>query len=167
MGASGDTWIGPGNPAATHGSETELHVDANAMGSERTLVAFNISSGVPGDATIESATLTLCMRNILALSVGRTHMLYRVTTAWQESTASWNSLPSVETAATDAITVPLITQCVDFDVTADVAAWQAGTANYGWMLRDSSENGGLTGVNYGSREGAAADRPVLTIVFIP
>ena len=53
---------------------------------------------------------------------------------------------------------------VDYDVTADVAAFLTGTPNYGWLLKKTAE--GASGrVDYASREGAEADRPKLVVVF--
>jgi len=168
LGATGDTYIEPGNPGQNHGAEAEVLVDGNAAASLRGLVEFNTSSGVPGGATIQSATLTLCMRNIVAPAVGRTHLVHRVTSAWGELTATWNTVPSMAATSTDSVVVPLTAQCVDFDVTADVQAWADGTASdFGWMLMDANETGGLTPVRYGAREGIAADRPQLTITFVP
>ena len=165
--AEGDTYIGPGNPNANHGGETELLVDGNASAALRGLVLFNVSSGVPGSATIQSATLTLCMKNIVSLAVGRTHQVYRVTGAWAELSVTWNNIPTASGSATDSIVVPLTTTCVDFDVTSDVQAWTDGSAsNFGWMLKDA-ETGGATTVDYGAREGTADDRPQLTITFVP
>lgn len=143
-------------------------VDGNAAGAKRSLVQFNVSSGVPGNATIQSATLTLCMRNIVSLAVGRTHSVHRVTSSWGETTATWNNIPTFSGTASSSIVVPLLAGCVDFDVTADVQAWTDGSAsNFGWMLKDAAETGGATTVNYGAREGVAADRPQLTITFVP
>ena len=143
-------------------------VDGNAAGAARALVQFGVTSAVPGGSTVQSATLTLCMRNIVAAAVGRSHVLYRVTSAWGELSATWNSIPTIAGTATDSIVVPLTATCVNFDVTADVQGWIDGSASdFGWMLEDATETGGLTTVNYGAREGVSADRPQLTITFMP
>jgi hypothetical protein len=166
MGPTDDTWVGPQNPAVNHGAETSLHVDGNASARERSLIAFNVNSSVSASATIQSATLTVCMQTIVSAAVGRTHGVYRITGDWDEMTATWNNFPTFNSTATDTITVPLLTQCVDFDVTADVQAWTDGTPNYGWLLKDATEVGGLTGVQYASKEHATqSQRPRLTITF--
>jgi hypothetical protein len=166
QGSKEDTWVGPSNPAANHGSETLIHIDGNASARERSLIAFNANSGVPSNASILSATLTVCMQNIVSAAVGRTHGVYRITADWDEMTATWNNVPTFNATASSTITVPLVAQCVDFDVTADVQSWTDGASNYGWMLKDATEVGGLTGVEYASKEHATqSQRPRLTITF--
>src|SRR5262249_25489387 len=52
---------------------------------------------------------------------------------------------------------------VQFDVTADVAAFLSGSPNRGWLLqRTDDEAGGK--VEYSSREAAAAERPRLVLL---
>jgi len=166
LAATGDSWFGPGQPDATHGSETLLHVDANGAAAERTVIEFNVNSGIPGGAQIQSATLTLCMQNIVALAVGRTHQLHLVTGAWNESTVTMNTAPTFSSTVTASVTVPATAQCVTFDVAGDVQAWVDGTPMEGWVLKDASENAGNTGVFYASREhGTSAQQPRLTVTF--
>ena len=53
---------------------------------------------------------------------------------------------------------------MDYDVTADVAAFLAGTPNYGWIVKKTAE--GASGlVEYASREAAAGEGPTLRVVF--
>jgi hypothetical protein len=167
--AEADTYIGPGNPAQNHGSETLLHIDAAGSSAERSLLLFNVDSGIPGDATVQSATLTICMQNLLAAAAGRTHVLHLVTSPWTELGATWNSIPTFSASSTDTITVPLLVGCVDFDVTADVQGWIDDDENNGWLLKDQSESAaGLAGVEYASREhGTPSQRPSLSVTFIP
>ena len=126
---------------------------------------------VPSNATVESATLTLCMQNILSLAVGHTHGLHKISNPWTEASVNWNTMPSFSGGVEATISVPLLVGCVNFDVTNDVEQWVAGSggSNEGWMVMDESEGaGGLTGVEYASSEhGNAGQRPRLTIVYTP
>jgi hypothetical protein len=108
---------------------------------------------------------------------------HRLTAEWTETGATWNcaidSLPSDNKAdcnpqwnggaflAAATATVPHTKETrgtVHFAVTADVAAFLAGTANRGWLLKKANE--ALSGrIDYVSREGAAAEHaPRLVLV---
>ncbi len=96
---------------------------------------------------------------------------HRVTVAWTEKGATWNcavdSKPSDNRADCNpqwsggafdpapTATVPHTKQSrglVRFDVTADVAGFLTGTANYGWLLKKANE--ALSGrIDYVSRDG--------------
>ena len=58
----------------------------------------------------------------------------------------------------------VINQYVSWDVTADVATFLSGTANYGWMIRKDLENQNGN-VDYGARE-AATNRPRLVLEVV-
>lgn len=108
---------------------------------------------------------------------------HRVTAAWTEAGATWNCAidahPDDNRAdctplwnggsflAAATATVPHTKETrgrVRFDVTADVAAFLAGTANKGWLLKKANEV--LSGrIDYVSREGTSAERrPRLVLV---
>ncbi|MEX2245221.1 MAG: DNRLRE domain-containing protein [Dehalococcoidia bacterium] len=167
LGATGDTYVDEGSPSTTHGSDAELDVDGNSSQTRRSYSAFDVGGTVPGGATIQSATLTLCITNVSG-AAGRTHGLHRVTGSWTESTLSWNTQPAFSSTATDSFTVPGMPQCVDFDVTADVQAWVSGTTDYGWILKDSLENTSGSASLYASREyGSSGSRPSLSVSYVP
>ncbi|HXU47121.1 MAG TPA: DNRLRE domain-containing protein, partial [Thermoanaerobaculia bacterium] len=106
---------------------------------------------------------------------------HRVTASWTEAGATWNcgidSKPSDNKAdcnpqwnggsfvAAPTASVPHTKQTrgvVSFDVTSDVAAFLAGTANQGWLLKKANET--LSGrIDDTAREGAAAQRPRLVL----
>jgi hypothetical protein len=124
---------------------------------------------------------------------GRTVDVHRITRAWTELAATWNCAVDANPAnhrddcfgatawemgrpdrpglhpwvaaptATATITNGLA-GVVTYDVTADVNAFLAGTANYGWLVRKTDE--GAAGlVEFGSRESAASPR--LTVTWRP
>ena len=86
----------------------------------------------------------------------RTVDVFRATSAWTESGVTWNAQPFGTTLnnppvgqATATFTVGTPVGCTNqvaayvsgADVTSDISAFVAGSAtNFGWMLRDDSEN---------------------------
>jgi hypothetical protein len=107
------------------------------------------------------------MQNILSLAVGRTHDVHRVTTPWDESSVTWNTMPAFQVGVGDTITVPLVTGCVDFDVTVDVQVWVQSVPNEGLLVMDSAEGAGaLTAVEYAARNFSPnSQRPTLTVTY--
>jgi hypothetical protein len=152
-----DTEVRQGSPSTNYGSLTSLTVTSSGSANRRIYVWFDLSAcspAIPASALVQLATLRLYATALP--SVCRTLELYRDTTAWVESTVTWNSQPfgtalnspasSTRSAAFD-IGTPVGCQnrvsgtyIVGAEPTTDVAAWVAGSAsNFGWMIRDSVE----------------------------
>ena len=113
---------------------------------------------------------------------GRPLEAHRLTADWTEEGATWscaldtqpaNSRPDCATqwdgGAFEADSSDTILQTSDeglqmqLDVTADVAAFLAGTPNRGWLLKKA--DGEPSGqVEYASREGGVAERPRLVLL---
>ena len=137
-----------------------------------------------GGGSLVSATLELTIDSIGNNwgPDGRMVDVHRLTTAWTEAGPTWNcaddSQPSNsspdcdpewdggafdEDATDSALHANGMSGTVAFDVTADVAAFLAGTPNHGWLLKKFDE--GASGeVEYSSREGGAAAAPRLVVV---
>ena len=137
-----DSYINEGSPNTNYGNDSLVHVDPVNGAFERVLVRFDVTS-IPVGSTVESATLTMCMQNILSLAVGRTHELHRMSGSWSEAGVTWNNAPSFS-GVEDTISVPLAIGCVDFDVSSDVEQWVSGSgqSNDGWLIMDESEGAG-------------------------
>ena len=68
---------------------------------------------------------------------------FRITSAWSESTVTWNNAPPSVAGATSTATVPGAGgQWMVWDVTADVQVFAGGTPNYGWRITDPVYWGG-------------------------
>ena len=68
---------------------------------------------------------------------------FRITSAWSESTVTWNNAPPSVAGATSTATVPGAGgQWMVWDVTADVQAVAGGTPNSGWRIPDPVSWGG-------------------------
>jgi hypothetical protein len=167
FGASIDTWIELDHPTDVHGNDSEILVDGEFDKINRLLIDFDWSA-VPMGSTIVSAEITLCITNSTGGSEGRTHDLHRVTSGWDENT-TWSTQPSVSGSVSDSLVVPVANQCEVLDVTSDMQLFVDGTSCFGWRLSDNDETiSSSSDARYGAREnGTPADRPQLTVTFIP
>jgi hypothetical protein len=114
-------------------------------------------------------------------STGRTVDAYRVDAAWVEGAATWNCADdtnlandapdcaqqwnggTIEGDASDTVVVTNATSgWIQFDVTADVQAFLAGTENDGWLLEKTDEGQGGR-LNLVAREGTPDQGPQLVL----
>lgn len=170
LGSVADAFIEEDNPTKNNDTDSDMTVDGEAGKANRALVQFDVSA-IPSGANVTSATLTLCYpSNPSGGSQGHVHELRMVTSAWNESTVTWDTQPTASGSVTDSITVPTSSQCMTFDVTSDVQAWvDDDTTNHGWRLNDQDEGvGPSSDAKYGTREQVnAAERPSLQISYTP
>jgi hypothetical protein len=184
--ATGDSYLLQGSPNQPAGTATFLEVKKTGL--HRALVQFNaaaLSSALAGSTTLRSATLRLYLQTNGRNwgPTGRTVEAHRLTAPWQEPAVTWNcaadtyptnnqpdcaaqwSGGSFAPAATASVLHTNSLQgWVEYDVTADVAAFLAGTPNYGWLLKKGDES--LAGkADYTSREGIGGQGPQLVLVF--
>ena len=115
----------------------------------RSIVEFDLTS-VPANAIITSAKLSLFARDNTSgigqhstLSGPNDCWLERITSAWDESTVTWNTQPSTTTQ--NRVTLPASTSptenYTDIDVTALVQDMtDKPTESFGFMLKLSDEN---------------------------
>jgi hypothetical protein len=172
--ASEDTWNDDRATTTTHGSDPRLaiadgtqacFVIANAtctnVRNARTYVKFDLS-GLPAGATVQSATIQMIGGPTTISSTPVTAR--RVTTAWSESTLTYNSRPS--TSSTGVVTGASVasggTEVLTLDVTAMVAARGTATIANGWELRPNGTNDSWW---YSSEWSTAAQRPTLTVIY--
>jgi hypothetical protein len=187
---TGDTYLRQGEPNQNFGTAAILRV--RPTGDNRALLRVNSATlaAAIGDATVVAARLELTIAlnaNNWGPS-GREIALHRLIVAWTETGATWNcavdSVPGnlqAECAGATAwemgqagpnpwVATPTATTTITneqtgvlaFDVTADVAAWRAGTLNAGWVLKRVDE-GPSGAVEFGSRESASTPLLVLTV----
>jgi len=163
-----DTWIDQAAPNAGHSGAHRLSVSGVAPSAERALIRFSQDSIVAaiGTEALAHATLEVTVvGNNDQWSGGRGLDVHRVTHAWTEAGATWNcaidAVPgdggadcsgatewSMSDTASGAYGVPFTARTpiangqlglLQFDVTADVQAFLAGTPNDGWMIKKSLE----------------------------
>ncbi|UCF11744.1 MAG: DNRLRE domain-containing protein [Thermoplasmatales archaeon] len=104
------------------------------------LITFDISS-VPSDSIILSAELKLYYHQWYANNpAGRQLNLYKITSDWDEETATWNNQPSYASQPTTSSPVPSSTGTwMEWDVTEDIKDFVSGQeTNYGWKVTDEN-----------------------------
>ena len=181
-----DSFVDQNNAGANSGTNNNLTLQSQPSKNRRVYIRFDLTSclyAVPSGAIVRSATLRLSEAGALP-AVCRTYDVFRNTSGpWTESGVTWTNQPAGTTVnqpptaqRTSSQDVGTPTACanhtgtayVAWDVKADVAAFLAGTAtNYGWMLRDDTEDSGTTyKVNFSARDQAnLALAPQLLVTY--
>ncbi len=139
------------SPTSNFEGNGRLSVGTTATGIARSLIEFDLST-IPANTTLATAQLQLHYdqthtRNDTAVTI-ETH---RMTLAWAESTATWNSSSSGvgELGGTAVKPANLGSAWHTFNVKAIVQAWVNGTqANNGFLLKAQSETLNQGGPRY-------------------
>lgn len=164
---SDDTYIDPSEPNdPTLGSKKTFTARSGAIPDERGLLRFDLSA-IPANATITSATLYLYELDDRA---GVVAQLYRVTTPWTESTATWNS-PWITPGgdfSTDSYSSFLVDHknCMaSINLAALVQDWVSQKyPNYGFMIYMTGQNHKFEFVSK-EEDGNLEQRPRLSISY--
>jgi len=181
-----DASVRQGAATSNFGTATTNNVASSSGANRRLYVKFDLaacSPTIPSTAVIRTATL----RNYLTAipsAVCRTVDIFRVTASWAEGTITWNNQPFGTTVnnpasgtATDTFAVGSAAGCGNAStgvyatgavVTSDVAAFVAGTANFGWMLRDDAEGSasGFTSTLSAKELATASQAPELVVTYV-
>jgi len=181
--AAADSYLASGSANQNQGGESILRV--RSSGKNRTLVRFDQGeiAGAVGSGTLVAAHLELFIEDNGDNwgTSGRTVSVHRLGAAWTEAGVTWNcpddadpqngsaDCPAQWSGGTFApsetgavLHANGLAGRVAFDVTADVAAFLAGTANSGWLVKLTNE-GQNGNVSYTSRDGAAGQAPRLVL----
>lgn len=176
--SSGDSYLDEDRGGSSYGSNSTMFVQSRSGGRDRrSLVKFDLSA-IPAGSQITGATLKLFMT--AAPSATRTYNVHRVTRSWVEADVSWDEASNnvswttaggdYSAGATASVTTGTVSSVwLAWDVTADVDAWYAGTANNGVLVKDSAENSTTAySATFATREnGTAANRPQLVVTYTP
>ncbi len=173
-----DAWVNESSATQNNGDAVSLQVRSqNSNRNQRALIQFDTNS-VSAASLVTNATLRVYMTG--APSNDRIYELYRLTSAaWVEGDGGtnnnpagevrWDNQPTSSLAATStAHTGTSNGVWLEFDVTADIQGFLAGTANYGWFLKDAveSESGTSRTATLRSRESNTQNqRPQLIVDF--
>lgn len=177
-----DAVINALNPTTNYGNVPFLAIEAwtqsGAGRIQRSLIDFDYSS-IPSEATITSAKLTLyadTTYNYSAGSVPPGHSqlsgsnawnLSRVTSAWNEQTVTWATMPTIDAATT--LSLPASTsasQSYTIDVTTFVKAEIANpSAYYGFLLNLVTETPYRAVYFYSSDDSHTAEHPTMVIEY--
>jgi RHS repeat-associated protein len=182
--SSADSYLRSGSPNQNQGYEAVLRVQSS--GQNRALVRFDAAAvgAAIGDGSLAEARLELVVaaNSDNWSSSGRTVDAHRLLADWSELGATWNCGVDADPTNSKADCSPSwaggsfaeepsdsvlhtngLAGWIAFDVTADVLAFEAGSADYGWLVKKTEE--GQNGqVDYGSREGTTGQAPRLVLV---
>ncbi|MCP4574558.1 MAG: DNRLRE domain-containing protein, partial [bacterium] len=181
--ADADTYLRLGHPNQTQGNGSYLRI--RSSGNNRALVHFDqerIEAIVAGGSLVTAQLERDIESNADNWTPdGGEVGVHRVSSPWDELLATWkcaadtdvyNSRPdcadpwdggAFDPAPADTVLhTNGLSGWVQFDVTADVAAFLAGSTNHGWLVKKVNE--GAPGmVHYSSREGACRQEPRLVL----
>ena len=183
-----DNVISSASPTTIYSSGTYLDIGASGSNVKRDLLQFDLSS-IPSTANISSATLSLYWYYPAgATRTNDTNVgVYRPRYTWDTSYACWTNRVSAtawvnaggdwyDSTGTAQGSTPFASKTFtasivpdnayhDWDVTALVQAYVAGTySNFGFLLKASTENSNYIAF-YSSESSNAAMRPKLTITY--
>ncbi len=168
-GATNDSYVNQSSTGSNFGTATTVSVRSSALANMRTFAQFSLSScSIPANALITAANLKLFMNS--APAVTRTYDVHRVTASWSQSTVTWTNQPSVAAIATASVATGTTSSVtLTWNVTSDVQTFSDGTANYGWRIKDQTEDSATarTGQFRSTEYGTASQRPILDITYYP
>ena len=150
---------------ANFGDGSDLIINWADNGRSVGLIEFDLS-GLPAGAVIASATLSLF--HSLNSCAGCRYDAFRVTSAWDESTVTFDTAPSFDPVAVASLVFPDGANSLfrDWDVTAVVAGWAGGSfSNFGLWIEEIPVAGAAIAYFLSSDAGAASTDPILTINF--
>ncbi|WP_157617273.1 DNRLRE domain-containing protein [Saccharomonospora marina] len=168
-----DVQIWSDTPDRNDGSSYRLSVGTDPWGVARSLVKFDTSMVAAGTA-LDSARLRVYYDNELHTGANDVEIeARRVTQAWSEDTATWNSVHSAFAEAglsTQVKQANTANVWHEFDVRNIVQSWVSGSAaNHGVMLKPVDETLGRGGAIYQAAEyaynGEVANRPKLVLTY--
>jgi hypothetical protein len=176
--ASADSYIQQNLATTNYGSATDMYTYpwTGVPANRRSMVRFDLSA-IPNGSTITSATLKLTETGTQGSA--RTLAVHRLTKNWTNAGVTWNKYDGVTdwtaaggdyaaATATNAITWTASYKTDTWDVTTDVDNFvNNATANYGWLVKDNSEDDSQQFWMYGTVDNVtSANRPVLTVVYV-
>ena len=172
LGSTADTYADQSllNSGANFGTATTLRVRSSqtlALVSEnkRAFVRFDVAScGIPAGARVKTASLDLYLGTVPAAS--RTYDVHRVESPWAETGLTWSAQPNWAATPTGSFTAAAVGTRTT-DVRSDVSSFVSGTANYGWVIKDGTENSATSYEGGFNPREAATQRPSLGIGYYP
>jgi len=158
--ASADSWIVQDDQSKNQGSDSNLKVQSKSGANYRVVVHFN-QPDLPQGCVVDTATLRLYSGSS---NPDRTLEAWQLAGQWSENSVTWGNQPGTTGVAATTISGD---GWRDWSVAALVQAMYDAGANYGFLIRDASEDdaGGLE-QQFFSRE-AGSNAPEIILTFKP
>lgn len=154
--ATADSWLDQSSPATNKGTDSVLKITTkNPNLNSRAVVQYTLPS-VPSGCTLTGATLRMYDGSPVA---GRTLQALRNSATWTENGVTWTNQP-VTTGGAATATTPAAAGWMTWNVLTHVQAMYSGN-NYGFQVRDQTENGAGVEQQFNSREGTNLPELVL------
>jgi large repetitive protein len=160
LGASADAWVLQSSASSNYGTDSVLKIDTKNGANARALVRFTLPA-VPAGCQVTSARLRLYNTSPKS---GRTMQVFRAGATWAEGTVRWSTQPAVAGTAVTAVT-PSNANWMEWTVTDHVRAMYPTSGNFGFVVRDATENGNGIEQQFHSREKAPDRPPQLVVIF--
>ncbi|MCB1164156.1 DNRLRE domain-containing protein [bacterium] len=93
-----DSFVFANNPTDNYGSQTYLRFGGYSGGAYWLLIQFDLSA-LDETSAVDTAQLELYMDSQNGMITGLNYGVYRVTSAWNESTVAWVNKPSYDPSA--------------------------------------------------------------------
>ena len=163
--AGKDAEINDGSPDSNFGGRDDLIINWFDNSRSIGLIEFDLSV-VPEGATINLATLDLFHE--FNSNQGSRYDIFRITSAWSESTVTFNTAPNFDSTAVSSLTISDDSTSVHrlWDVTNVVSDWVNNVhPNYGLWIEEIPIQGNATAYFLSSDTTDPTKRPKLTIDY--
>ncbi|GAA2037039.1 right-handed parallel beta-helix repeat-containing protein [Polymorphospora rubra] len=157
LGANADSWVLQSSASSNYGTDSAIKVDTKAGNNARVLVRFNLPA-IPSGCQVVGAKLRMYAGSY---KTGRTLQAVPLAANWSEANVRWNNQPATTGAPA---TVASGSGYREWTVTGQVGGMYA-TGNFGFLIRDATENGSGVEQAFHSREKGSDNPPRLVITF--
>jgi hypothetical protein len=158
LSSSADAWVDKGSRSSNKGSDSILKVMSKSNNNLRALLQFNLPTA-PQGCVVQSATLRMYAAS---WKTGRTLQALQINAAWTENGVTWNNQPATTGTA---VTTSSGSGWREWDVTTMAQAMYDSGLNYGFLIRDATENQDAEQQFHGREKGE--NIPQLVITFGP
>lgn len=133
-----DLGVKADKPTTNEGAKNriEIKTESGQNKTGRIFAKFDVSS-IPAGATVNSATMNVCLNQDPGHT--RPYDVHRVTGTWAEMSTTWDTQPAVSSTVTATANAVSFPGCMSWTVSSDVQAFVDGTANNGWRIVDQDE----------------------------
>lgn len=163
-----DSYVNSGSPNTNYVMSNKLVIGKNS-GTNRAFIKIHTMPSIPAGSTITNATLSTNLYS--GTSTWGTLSIYRLNSAWDSYTVTWNNHSSIgSTLLSTGITPSYISPYYRYNinVTSTVANWYANgmSNNWGFMLRYDNESYNDYNWLYSSDSGVGSTyKPAITITY--